>query len=66
MFIFGSTFEMAAFKESPECLRSVHINADIALVKFLVALKFQIEHRVDALGFFFFKHKYILVNLKPN
>jgi len=43
---------MAAFKESPECLRSVNNSANIALVKLLVVLKFQNEQHVDG-GVFF-------------
>lgn len=52
--IFGSTFEMSAFKESPECLKFIHNNASIALVKLLVVLKFQNERHVDGFCFFFF------------
>lgn len=41
---------MAPFEESPECLISVHNNANIALVKLVVVLKFQNEHHVDLGG----------------
>lgn len=43
---------MAAFKASTEYLRSIHNNARIALLKFLVVLTFQTEYHVGVWGWF--------------